>query len=191
MSEKKRRRKIQNEAPSFRVRSWLKDRREVLQYAFIFGVVISVCSIMLQTEIVSQLVVVPHLNYVASVCGTLLNFLGTTCAVQASSIMSSRFNVQVIEGCDSLYPTVFLTAAIFAFPSRWKMRMAGAAIGAVLLFILNIVRVVMMFYAGTYIPSLFDILHLYAWQALFTLMTFGYYLFWLVHVVKANVHKAL
>ncbi len=118
-----------------------------------------------------------------------MKLVGTECEVYGSSISSGRFSVQVIKGCESIYATAMLWAAMLAFPATWKQRIVGMISGAVILFLINIVRVITMFYIGTYFPSLFDMVHIYAWQALFILITLAVWLVWAAKVAprKAKV----
>ncbi len=119
-------------------------------------------------------------------CGNILTFFGTQCNVFESSISSARFSVEVVRGCESIYPTVMLWSAILAYPSSWRWKIIGLFGGAVILYILNIVRVITMFYIGVYFPFLFEMVHIYAWQALFILLILAVFLFWAAKAAGAK-----
>ena len=167
-----------------RLKSWSQQQNEILKFLLIFIVLLSVFSFMLEQDSIQRVFVLPHLNQVASLCGSILNRIGTQCDVAQSSVTSTSFSVQIVKGCESIYPTAMLWAAILAYPAKWRCRIAGLIGCAVILFFVNIVRVVTMFYVGTYFPSIFDFVHIYAWQALFILITLALFLFWAANTSK-------
>ena len=173
-----------------RIRRWIIERKKILKFLLVFIVSLSMFSFILELESVQLSFINPHLNHVAWTCGKVLKSLGTDCDVYESSISSAQFSVQVVKGCESIYPTVMLWAALLAYPqqgsrkTRWRWKIVGIIGGAVILFIMNIIRVVTMFYIGMYFPSLFDLVHIYAWQALFILLTLGVFLFWAAKAQK-------
>ncbi|MBI1804250.1 MAG: exosortase H [Ignavibacteriae bacterium] len=174
-----------------RLRISLRENREILKFCFLFALILGVFTILLQINAAQTNFVEPHLHQIASACGKVLSALGTQCDVAGSSITSSRFSVNIVRGCDSLYPTAMLWAALLAYPATWKSKTIGVIGGAIVLFLMNIVRVVTMFYIGVYFPSLFDMFHIYAWQALFILLTLAVWLFWAAKFAgaKASIRR--
>ncbi|MBI1805521.1 MAG: exosortase H [Ignavibacteria bacterium] len=170
-----------------RFKDWFGIRREVLQFIVIFTLALGGFSFILERDSVQQSFVSPHLAHVASLCGKVLNLAGTSCDANGPLISSTRFSVQIVKGCESLYPTAMLWAAMIAYPSSWRWKLMGIVGGAIILFILNVVRVISMFYIGIFFPSLFDMVHIYAWQALFILLTLGIWLLWAAKASKTNI----
>jgi len=162
------------------------NRKPIYKFLGIFTISLCGFSFILQQDAVQTAFVSPHLNQVAWVCGKVLRTLGTQCEVYESSIVAARFSVQVIKGCESIYPTAMLWAALLAYPAAFGWKISGLIGGALILFLLNIFRVITMFYIGVYLPSLFDIIHIYAWQALFILVTLAVFLFWAVKAAKPH-----
>ena len=169
-----------------RLRGWASTHREIVRFFLVFVIVLAAFSFILERDAVQQAFVSPHLTHVALLCGKVLNGIGTSCDVYGSSITSSRFSVQVIKGCESIYATAMLWAALLAYPASWRWKLVGIVGGAVILFIVNILRVITMFYIGIYFPSLFDMVHVYAWQALFILLTLGVWLLWAAKASKGT-----
>lgn len=153
-------------------------RGTILWFCIVFGVLILVFSLVLQTEFAQTRFINPHLAQVALISGKVMNLLGAGCTVSGTIIASPRFSVEIIQGCESIYPTTLLWAALLAYPAGWKARLIGIVGGAVILFILNIIRIMTMFAIGSFAPSLFDIVHLYAWQAMFIILTLAVWLYW-------------
>ena len=172
-------------------RAWLQDNREIAKFCLIFGVTLAVFTIVLQSNFVQEHFVIPHLGQVAALCGAILKTLGTPCDVSESTINSTRFSVSVVRGCESIYPTAMLWAALLAYSATWKSKLIGLIGGAIVLFLLNIVRILTMFYVGSYFPSLFEIVHVYAWQALFILLTLAVWLFWAAKISRTKTPVSL
>ena len=79
-----------------------------------------------------------------------------------------------------------LCAAILAFPSPWRHKLAGLAIGVVAVQLLNIVRVISLFYIGQWDFAVFEWAHQYVWQALIMLDVLIVWLIWVRRVPAAD-----
>jgi len=163
------------------------ENKEILRFCILFSVFLGGFTVLLDMDFLQLYVVAPHLRQVAFCSGTTIQLLGTSCTISETSILSSRFSVNVVQGCDSIYPTAMLWAALLAYPSTWRSKMIGIIGGASILFAVNIIRIVTMFYIGMYIPSLFDMVHIYAWQALFILLTLAVWLLWAAKFSKTPI----
>lgn len=164
---------------------WFVENKSIVRFCVLFGFILGGCTLLLETDFSQQHFVISHLKQIALLSGTVLQFLGTSCTISETSIMSPRFSVNVIQGCDSIYPTAMLWAALLAYPSTLRSKLIGMCGGAIVLFIINIIRIVTMFYIGIYVPSLFDMVHVYAWQALFILLTLAVWLLWAAKISRA------
>ncbi len=149
-----------------------------VRFTLLFLLTLAGFGILLQADPVQRSVVTPHLRQIAGLSGAAIRWLGTPCETQGTSILSDRFSIDVVQGCDSLTPTAMFWAAVIAFPAAWPRKFLGMLGGAVALFALNILRIVTTFFAGRLAPSLFEGVHLYAWQALFILVALSLWLFW-------------
>jgi len=61
-------------------------------------------------------------------------------------------------------------AAIVSFPAILKKKIIGIIIGLMIIFLLNIIRIIALFLTGTYMPSLFKVIHIGVWQVIFILI---------------------
>jgi exosortase H (IPTLxxWG-CTERM-specific) len=75
-----------------------------------------------------------------------------------------------------------LVAAMLAFPAPWRYRALGIAIGIAAVQLLNIVRVISLFYIGQWDFSVFEWAHQYVWQALIMLDVLVVWLIWVRRV---------
>lgn len=82
----------------------------------------------------------------------------------------------VTLGCTALFVGLLFMAAVVAFPSAWRPKLAAVALGIPLLLLCNVVRLVTMGWAGVLLPSLYESLHFVYWQALLVLfVSVGFY----------------
>ena len=111
----------------------------------------------------------------------ILHVLQQDTRVEGSKIMSSEFVVDIHRGCDALEPIAFFVFALIAFPAPAKRKVWGIVVGSLLLFGLNLVRIVSLYLVGLKSEKLFDFLHADIWQVLFILVAivlWGVWSFW-------------
>ncbi len=127
-----------------------------------------------QTNVLSSVI-----NVYASLSGKLLNLLGQQTSVSGDTISSSQFSVGIKQGCDAAEPMALFVAGILAFPSAVKKKVYGLFIGLAILFILNLIRIISLYYIGARYPELFDTMHLEVWQVIFIIIAMALWFFWL------------
>lgn len=77
----------------------------------------------------------------------------------AASIKSPGGGLNILNGCEGTEVMFLLVAAFAAVRMGWRHRLAGIALGLVLVFVLNQVRILALFYAFRDDRHLFDLLH--------------------------------
>ena len=92
---------------------------------------------------------------------------------------SNGFAVSIEAGCNGIEAAIVLIAAMLAFPAPWKHRVIGIMSGLLAVQLLNIVRVISLFYLGQWSLEVFDWAHLYLWQALIMLDVLIVWLVWI------------
>src|SRR5210317_979405 len=91
----------------------------------------------------------------------------------------SGFGVRIERGCNGLEAVIILFSAIFAFPAPLKNKLIGFVIGFFAIQILNLVRIISLYYLGQWNYAAFEWFHLYLWQALIILDALVVWLIWL------------
>jgi len=91
----------------------------------------------------------------------------------------SGFGVRIERGCNGLEAVIILFAAIFAFPAPLRSKIVGFVIGFFAIQLLNLVRIISLFYLGQWNYTAFEWFHLYLWQALIILDALIVWLIWL------------
>ncbi|HEY3176218.1 MAG TPA: exosortase H [Candidatus Polarisedimenticolia bacterium] len=154
-------------------------RRSVLSFVLYFGAGITLSSILIQIDAVDQGVVVPFTGLIARAGGAVLNLMGMGTQVTGTVISGERgFSVNILNGCNGVYVMAILISAVLAFPSTWKEKLVGLAIGIPGIQIVNLIRIVSLYYLGLRRPALFEEFHLYVWQAGVIILSMAIWLFW-------------
>jgi exosortase/archaeosortase family protein len=112
----------------------------------------------------------PYLSGVASITGGLLRVDKT--------VGSPRFSFTIVRGCDAIEPTAIFIAAVIASPIPFLPKLLGALMGTIGLFILNLARLVGLFYVGERFPSAFEFVHEDIGQFLFVLIAVALWAMW-------------
>ncbi len=99
----------------------------------------------------------------------MLRVLGDDAAAKGTSITSSRFALDVKRGCDAIQASAFFVFGVLASPAPVSLlsRVVPLAVGTLFLLVMNLVRIVSLYYTGVYFPKAFDVIHVDVWQALF------------------------
>ena len=94
----------------------------------------------------------------------------------------SGFAVSIEAGCNGVEATIVLIAAVLAFPATWRNKLTAIVAGFLAIQLLNVARIISLFYLGQWNFSVFEWTHLYLWPVLImldVLMVFAIYLRWL------------
>jgi exosortase/archaeosortase family protein len=86
--------------------------------------------------------------------------------------------IDVTLACSGTDALALCAGAILAYPSIWRMRLGGAALGIGLVVVLNTLRIGTLGRAAGS-ASWFEVLHLYVWPALLMLAVAGYVFAWM------------
>lgn len=93
--------------------------------------------------------------------------------------LENGFAVEIQAGCNGVEALIILFAALFAFPAPLKNKFIGFFWGFFAIQILNLVRIISLFYLGQWNETAFTWFHLYLWQALIILDALVVWLIWL------------
>ena len=164
------------------------QRSQVLFLVKFFAVLIAVY-LLIAWNPVNDNVIVPFTAAIARSSGALLKLMGENVTTLGTTITSSRFGVNINNGCNGVEAMLILLASIVAFPASMKARVVGLLLGAVVIQILNAVRIITLYLLGAYHPRLFDIFHTAVWQIVIILAAIGFFLVWSARVAPARVEN--
>jgi len=101
---------------------------------------------------------------------------------------SGSFEVDIAPACSGAVPTSIYMAAVFAYPTSWRARWLGTAIGIGVIQLVNIFRVCALFLIGLYFHEAFHDTHVYVAQALVVCVAVALWLYWATRFADAPAH---
>jgi len=115
---------------------------------------------------------------IAKLTGFLVSLFGTEAVVSGITVSSATFSVEIISACTGVFPTIIFISAVLAYPCKLKGKLIGIGLGIPTIFLVNLVRMVSLFYVGVYLPQIFEATHLLFWQSLMIIAAVLLWLFW-------------
>lgn len=127
---------------------------------------------------VNDAVVVPFTGFLVKLSAGILRAVGEPVVTRGTVIQSALFAVDVKNGCNGIEAALLLLAAMLAFPAPAKARAAGIATGLLAIQLVNLFRIVSLFWLGAHRRDVFDLFHAAIWQTLLILLAVGIFLAW-------------
>ena len=152
--------------------------RSPKRFLLLFALFLVIFYVVVASHPVNDHVVVPFTAAVARASAVLLNLLGEGVSVSGTAIGSKAFSVNIENGCNGLETALLLAAAVLAFPASWRQRIAGFVGGFLVIEIVNLVRVVSLFWIGAHRPRWFGSAHTLVWQSLVVLAGVALFVLW-------------
>lgn len=179
MSKRKQKKRLSPPKWSLRGRlvSWYETKGPVFRFCLKLGAMMALFYALMATPYFDQMLY-SYLEANAWFSNVILNVLGQHTTLAGVTIQSPKFAVEIQRGCDAVEPTWLFCAAILSFPSTWPHKLLGMLAGAVLLQILNIVRIVTLFWIGAYLPAIFNTSHMELWPVVFVLVAVTLFVGW-------------
>ncbi len=96
------------------------------------------------------------------------------------------FSFVLVPDCGAIPSVAILWAAIIAFPASWRKRLLGMAGGAMLLYVVNTLRLVALALIGAWDNGgeIFRFCHEYVWQSIYIIFVIVVWLGWVELVVR-------
>ncbi len=165
------------------------------RFFILFVVILSTLFVAELTGPVQRALVVPWTQALVRISAGLITLFDPHVAVFGDILQSttSGFALSVRAGCNGVEAALILVAAMLAFPAAWKHRVIGIVAGLTAVQLLNVVRVVSLFYLGQWSMRAFDWAHFYLWPALIMLDVLIVWMIWirtLPRTISAGVSPA-
>lgn len=164
----------------------------MLRFLTLFVVIVVALFAAELTPPAQHALVVPWTEVVARLSAALITPFDSHVLAYGRVLQSTAdgFAVSIEAGCNGVEACLLLVAAMLAFPAPWMRKVAGIAGGVLAVQLLNLVRVVSLFYLGQWNRSAFEWAHLYVWQTLIMVDVLVVWLIWLRWVRNGDPPRA-
>ncbi|HSR69426.1 MAG TPA: exosortase H [Acidobacteriota bacterium] len=161
--------------------SWTERLKQpAVRFVAGFIAIVIVFNLFLAIAWVDENLIHPYTQFITAVSANILVAGGyDDLDWQGTIIRTGRFAVDIRRGCDGVVATILLIAACLAFPASWKQRLIGTGLGFLLIFLLNQVRIVVLFVLGDQgAMNLFEFVHTYVAQFAVIALTMVFWVYW-------------
>jgi exosortase H (IPTLxxWG-CTERM-specific) len=156
----------------------VSSRRRSIGFLVRFAILLAVFYFLVAWRPINDAVVVPFTAGIARTSAAVLNVLGEKVEVEGTKIRSNNFAVNIENGCNGVETALLFGSAVLAFPAPWRSRLLGLGLGFVAIQVINLVRVVSLYWIGAHRPSLFSASHTVLWQSVVVLCGVLLFLLW-------------
>jgi exosortase family protein XrtM len=131
-----------------------------------------------------------YFHGVVIVCADLINMLAPLEQVlaQQNHLLSAKANLEIVRGCDGAGVLFLVVSAIVAFPSTWRRKLIGLLLGIGLIYLLNLLRISILYFVIAYRPDWFQLIHVYLAPTLMVLVGCCYFAWWAFGATE-NIHE--
>jgi exosortase H (IPTLxxWG-CTERM-specific) len=130
-----------------------------------------------------------YLELNAAASALILDVLQEDAANDGTILRTPRFQIDIRRGCDAIAPSVIFGAALLAFPAPWRRKLIGLFAGVALLAVLNLLRIITLYYTGVHFPNAFQAMHLDVWQPIFIVLALLLWVIWALWASPARPAK--
>lgn len=117
--------------------------------------------------------------FTARATSQILDWLGMDAQRELATLTHpGGFSYQIVMPCTGLLPAALLAAAILCAGASLRARVWAAALGALAVLVLNLVRLVSLFYIGVRHPEAFGFAHSVLWQGVTLVFPIAFFLGW-------------
>ncbi len=171
-------------APGSRRFGWFHSKRPVFQFVGLFAFLMGAfyaCTFIPYLESKA----LPGLQKAnASVSTSILNWFGEQATNHETTISTPRYSINIAHGCDAIEPAALFVAAVLAFPVTLKSKFPALFAGTSLLLLINLVRIISLYYTGIHWPRAFETMHVDVWQPAFIVLSLFFWVSWALWATK-------
>jgi exosortase/archaeosortase family protein len=120
----------------------------------------------------------PYVHFQTVLSSAVLNLFGANTVADGTQLASARATLSVVKGCDGMEVTALYLIGVLLVPFQRSSKLAGLGYGLLVLFLLNLIRIIALYLAQVYYPASFEFLHLHGGFALFTVVAILMWTYW-------------
>ena len=162
-------------------------KRPIFQFVGLFVILMGVYFAITMISAVDKDILPKYMRFYASASAAVMNVFGEGASATGTSVVSARYSVNIKQGCDALTPSALFIAAVLAFPGSFRSKIPGLIAGTLVLAIINLVRIISLFYTGIHFPRWFETMHVDVWQPGFILLSLTLWVLWALWATRRSV----
>lgn len=121
----------------------------------------------------------PLSRNIASVSAGILSFFGEDIFLYGRVVgITGAAGVEIVDGCNGIAAIGLFLGFIYAYPGAWLPRIYFSIFGIVVIYLVNVARIVTLCLIQIYYPSAFDFTHDYSTTAIFYIIIFILWMIW-------------
>ena len=159
----------------------IKKNRQLLKF---FGIFILVIALYYISVAMFNNMFDGYINFTAWISSKLFGLLGISASANANIIMTRKSILALSFGCEGTEPMVIFLAGVLAFPAGIKQKLAGLISGVLILYFLNIIRILGLYYVTILIPESFESFHVVFFPILFIILSIITFVIWMKISIK-------
>jgi exosortase H (IPTLxxWG-CTERM-specific) len=164
--------------------------RPEIRFLILFLAILGASFTVIALNQVNDLFVDPYTALIARVSGAVLRLFGESASVTGCVVSSPRFAVTIYNGCNGLITSLIFVSGVLAFPARWTAKLIGVVSGLIAIQVINLIRIVSLFYIGIYFPNHFDDAHIFIWQSLVIVAGVALWVLWAQYLAMPQKTEA-
>jgi len=164
-------------------------KRPVLRFVVGFAVLMGLFELACFTPLMNKTVFPAYLKFNAQASAWILGVLQENVTVGGNAI-HGRYALTIEKGCDAIEPSALFLSGVVAFPTAMMIKLPGMLIGTFVLMVLNLVRIVSLYYIGVYFPRWFHFAHVDFWQSMFVFLAILFWILWALWASRDGTKQA-
>ena len=168
---------------------WLRGKRPIFQFVGLFILLMVGFYLVTFLPAMNKGFLPHYMKLNARMSAAVLSLFGENARADGTVVNSPRYSVDIRHGCDAIEPSVLFIAAVLAFPAKFLLKLPGLLAGTVVLSVINLFRIVTLFYTGIHFPNLFEFMHEDVWQSLFVLLALVLWVLWAWWATRMPIPK--
>ena len=158
-------------------------KNQILKFCLLFLCIYIFLAFIFCQEYVTDLLNGHVSSWIALHASLLLKIFGIEAYVQGNSLCGSMYTLTIVKACTAYNKMELFISAVIAYPSQIRHKFVGCILGALIIYFLNLIRVVSLFITGLYFRNSFDMIHEHVTQTVFTFLVA---VLWLLWISRAN-----
>lgn len=163
-----------------------RTKRPILRFVLLFIVLMGLFYAATMTSFFDESLFPTIVRFNTHASAAILRVLGVDARATDTTISSSRYSVQVNRECAAIEASVLFAAVVLASPVKFRARLVGVFGGVALLALINVVRIVTLYFTGAYFPKMFNIMHIEVWQPAFIVLALLMWIFWALWATRTK-----